>query len=118
MAATVLIAVTGYGQERNRRHALAAGFDHYLVKPLDAKKLAFILTKIGVSWLFGQKTSGRATAIDRRKRNRAKLGSMGKQGQATGEIDRKIATMQKRCFTDQLARRDRRGVASIASNAS
>lgn len=48
MAATVLIAVTGYGQETDRKQALAAGFDHHLVKPLDAKKLAFILAKIGV----------------------------------------------------------------------
>jgi CheY-like chemotaxis protein len=49
MAAMVLIAVTGYGQERNRMQALAAGFDHHLVKPRDAQKLVFILTKVGVS---------------------------------------------------------------------
>jgi CheY-like chemotaxis protein/two-component sensor histidine kinase len=49
MAATVLIAVTGYGQERDRRQALAAGFDDHLVKPLDAKKLAVILAKTGSS---------------------------------------------------------------------
>lgn len=31
----VLIAVTGYGREEDRRAALAAGFDHHFVKPLD-----------------------------------------------------------------------------------
>lgn len=30
-----LIALTGYGQEADRRRALAAGFDSHLVKPLD-----------------------------------------------------------------------------------
>lgn len=30
-----LIAVTGYGQESDRRRAIEAGFDHHLVKPVD-----------------------------------------------------------------------------------
>src|SRR4051794_22000498 len=30
-----LIAITGYGCEEDRRRALAAGFDHHFVKPLD-----------------------------------------------------------------------------------
>ena len=34
-----LIAVTGYGEPRDRRHALAAGFDQHLVKPVDLKIL-------------------------------------------------------------------------------
>ncbi|MEO6195077.1 MAG: response regulator [Thermoanaerobaculia bacterium] len=34
-----LIAVTGYGQEEDRRRALAAGFDIHLVKPVDPEKL-------------------------------------------------------------------------------
>jgi signal transduction histidine kinase/CheY-like chemotaxis protein len=34
-----LIAVTGYGQEEDRRRALAAGFDVHLVKPVDPEKL-------------------------------------------------------------------------------
>jgi PAS domain S-box-containing protein len=29
----VILALTGYGQEEDRRRATAAGFDHYLVKP-------------------------------------------------------------------------------------
>ena len=31
----LLIAVTGYGQEEDRRQAQQAGFDHHLVKPVD-----------------------------------------------------------------------------------
>lgn len=30
-----LIAITGYGQQEDRQKALAAGFDHHLVKPVD-----------------------------------------------------------------------------------
>ena len=29
-----LIAVTGWGQERDRLHALESGFDHHLTKPM------------------------------------------------------------------------------------
>jgi CheY-like chemotaxis protein len=35
----VLIAVTGYGQDEDRRRAIAAGFDHHLVKPVDLDSL-------------------------------------------------------------------------------
>lgn len=42
----VLVAVTGYGQESDRKRTLAAGFDHHLVKPLDTKKLVAILDRI------------------------------------------------------------------------
>jgi DNA-binding response OmpR family regulator len=31
---TVIIAVTGFGQEDERRRALTGGFDHYFVKPI------------------------------------------------------------------------------------
>jgi PAS domain S-box-containing protein len=44
--AMVLIAVTGYGQEQDRRSALEAGFDHHLVKPVDMDKLALLLAEI------------------------------------------------------------------------
>ncbi|GAC1411597.1 MAG: hypothetical protein NVSMB6_12980 [Burkholderiaceae bacterium] len=47
-AKAVLIAVTGYGQDGDRKRTLAAGFDHHLVKPLDTKKLAMILAETGV----------------------------------------------------------------------
>ena len=45
-ANAVLIAVTGYGQPRDRELALAAGFDHYLVKPVDADVLLDLLGQI------------------------------------------------------------------------
>jgi len=40
---STLIAITGYGQEQDRRKSLTAGFDHHLVKPVDIKKLTDIL---------------------------------------------------------------------------
>ena len=46
-AKSILIAVTGYGQQSDRQQTLAAGFDHHLVKPVDTKKLAAILADIG-----------------------------------------------------------------------
>jgi PAS domain S-box-containing protein len=39
----LLVAVTGYGQEQDRREALEAGFDHHMVKPVDLDRLAAIL---------------------------------------------------------------------------
>jgi PAS domain S-box-containing protein len=43
MQGATLIAVTGYGQEQDRRLALEAGFDHHLVKPVDSAELAALL---------------------------------------------------------------------------
>jgi CheY-like chemotaxis protein len=40
----MLIAVTGYGQEDDRKRSRDAGFDHHLVKPVDAAALAEILS--------------------------------------------------------------------------
>jgi len=34
-----LIALTGWGQERDRREAIEAGFDQHLVKPVDTEVL-------------------------------------------------------------------------------
>jgi CheY-like chemotaxis protein len=34
-----LIAVTGWGQDADKRRALAAGFDHHLTKPVDPERL-------------------------------------------------------------------------------
>jgi CheY-like chemotaxis protein len=44
--AIVLVAVTGYGQEQDRRAAFEAGFDHHLVKPVDMDELAALLANI------------------------------------------------------------------------
>ncbi|MDY3558005.1 ATP-binding protein [Gemmata sp. JC673] len=41
--ATVLVALTGYGQEEDRRRTKEAGFDHHLTKPADLAALAAIL---------------------------------------------------------------------------
>ncbi|MBQ5965618.1 ATP-binding protein [Massilia sp. ZL223] len=42
-ADALLVAVTGYGQEETRAHALASGFDHYFVKPIDMAALHQLL---------------------------------------------------------------------------
>lgn len=47
-AKAVLIAVTGYGQEQDRKQTAEAGFDHHLVKPVDMARLLEILTEIDV----------------------------------------------------------------------
>jgi DNA-binding response OmpR family regulator len=35
----LLVAVSGWGQEDDRRHSAAAGFDHHLVKPADGAEV-------------------------------------------------------------------------------
>ena len=45
-AATVLIAITGYGQERDRLLTSAAGFAHHLVKPVDTDALVALLDRL------------------------------------------------------------------------
>ena len=42
----VLVAVTGYGQEQDRRAAMEAGFDHHFVKPVDSERLSALLGEI------------------------------------------------------------------------
>ncbi|HEV3343318.1 MAG TPA: PAS domain-containing protein [Pirellulales bacterium] len=39
----VLVALTGWGQNADRQRSLEAGFDHHLVKPVDAKTLTDLL---------------------------------------------------------------------------
>ena len=39
----VIIAVSGYGQEEDRRRSREAGFDHHLVKPVDFDALIVLL---------------------------------------------------------------------------
>ncbi len=41
----LLVAVTGYGQDDDRRKSSAAGFNHHLVKPLDLDQLEAILNQ-------------------------------------------------------------------------
>lgn len=40
-----LIALSGWGQEEDRRRSQAAGFDHHLVKPVDTEALQALLTE-------------------------------------------------------------------------
>jgi CheY-like chemotaxis protein/two-component sensor histidine kinase len=42
----VLVAVTGYGQETDRRRSQEAGFDYHLVKPVDFGKVQQILATV------------------------------------------------------------------------
>ena len=39
----VLIALTGYGQPRDRERAFEAGFDHHMTKPVDPGRLELLL---------------------------------------------------------------------------
>ena len=42
----VLIALTGWGQEQDRRKSREAGFDHHLVKPVDPKALMALVSEL------------------------------------------------------------------------
>ena len=42
-----LVAVTGYGQEQDRRRSREAGFHHHLVKPIDMGELEEVLSAAG-----------------------------------------------------------------------
>lgn len=39
LAGSLLIAMTGYGQEQDKQQAVHAGFDHLLTKPVDENAL-------------------------------------------------------------------------------
>lgn len=43
LADTLLVAVTGYGQEQDKRRAQRAGFDHHLTKPVDENVLETLI---------------------------------------------------------------------------
>jgi signal transduction histidine kinase/ActR/RegA family two-component response regulator len=45
-AHATLVAVTGYGQDQDRRNSAAAGFDHHLVKPVDMAALEKIVAAV------------------------------------------------------------------------
>ncbi|OWW19927.1 hybrid sensor histidine kinase/response regulator [Noviherbaspirillum denitrificans] len=46
MESAVLIAVTGYGQEQDRKKSSEAGFAHHLVNPVNAARLLTLLAQI------------------------------------------------------------------------
>jgi signal transduction histidine kinase/CheY-like chemotaxis protein len=43
---TVLIAITGYGQEQDRKKTTLAGFNHHFVKPVNMKQLLAVLSEM------------------------------------------------------------------------
>src|SRR6516165_168358 len=47
LAGVVLVALTGYGSDEDRRQAQAAGFNHHMVKPLDLDALQELLSALG-----------------------------------------------------------------------
>jgi CheY-like chemotaxis protein len=39
----LLVAISGYGQEDDRRRSRAAGFDHHLTKPVEPQRMLCLL---------------------------------------------------------------------------
>jgi CheY-like chemotaxis protein len=46
---TVLVALTGWGQEEDRRRSYEAGFDHHIVKPIDFSAVEKLLKELNGS---------------------------------------------------------------------
>ncbi len=46
---SLLVAVSGYGQEEDRRRSREAGFDHHLMKPVEFSNLLLVLKGCGSS---------------------------------------------------------------------
>jgi CheY-like chemotaxis protein/two-component sensor histidine kinase len=42
---TLIVAISGYGQEEDRRRSLEAGMDHHLTKPVDIRTISEIITQ-------------------------------------------------------------------------
>jgi DNA-binding response OmpR family regulator len=42
----IIVALTGYGQERDRIRAMEAGFDYHFVKPVDFAKLEALVNNL------------------------------------------------------------------------
>ena len=45
-ASVRLIALTGWGQDDNKRQAFESGFDHHLTKPVDPSQLDMLLERL------------------------------------------------------------------------
>ena len=43
----VLVSLTGWGQEQDKRRTGEAGFDAHVVKPVDASALLTLLARLG-----------------------------------------------------------------------
>ncbi len=53
----VLIALTGWGQDEDRRRSREVGFDSHLVKPLDPEALATLLARLPIKAMVPEKQS-------------------------------------------------------------
>jgi CheY-like chemotaxis protein len=42
----LLVAVTGYGEARDRQRGVEAGFEHYLTKPADPREIERLLVAV------------------------------------------------------------------------
>ena len=42
----LVVALTGWGQDEDRRQAREAGFDHHMVKPVDYTALSEVLSRV------------------------------------------------------------------------
>ena len=47
----MIVALTGWGQEEDRRRSKEAGFDAHMVKPVDHDALTKLLEELGASSL-------------------------------------------------------------------
>ena len=47
-SSSLMVAITGYGQNSDRIKSIDAGFDHHLVKPVDMPRLLKILSETAV----------------------------------------------------------------------
>jgi PAS domain S-box-containing protein len=54
---TLLIAVTGYGQDEDRRRSLEAGFDYHMIKPVNLAELEKTLTDLRTANKMAQLTA-------------------------------------------------------------
>jgi CheY-like chemotaxis protein len=43
---SVLVALTGYGRDEDKRRASEAGFDHHMTKPVDFEAVAHLLANV------------------------------------------------------------------------
>jgi CheY-like chemotaxis protein len=59
-----LVALTGWGQESDRRRSTEAGFDSHLVKPLDLDKLTELLARLPVTVAVTTAAVGVPAAVD------------------------------------------------------
>ena len=47
LAGELLVALTGYGDREDRERSREAGFDHHIIKPVDAVQLKRLLQSVG-----------------------------------------------------------------------